>query len=80
MKVDKGVSTWRIWGFYIQCFKELTFAKSKSTGNNCPLTTIASSSPTRTNVYIYICVCVCVCVCVCISNHEYTSIRYITCI
>ena len=32
MKVDKGVSTWRIWGFYIQCLKELTFAKSKSTG------------------------------------------------
>ena len=49
MKVDKGVSTWRIWGFYIQCLKELTFAKSKSTGNNCPHTTIASSSPTRTN-------------------------------
>ena len=48
MKVDKGVSTWRIWGFYIQCLKELTFAKSKSTGNNCPHTTIASSSPTQT--------------------------------
>ena len=48
MKDDKGVSTWRIWGFYIQCLKELTFAKSKSTGNNCPHTTIASSSPTRT--------------------------------
>ena len=56
MKVDistlfidlyKGVSTWRIRGFYIQCLKELTFAKSKSTGNNCPHTTIASSSPTR---------------------------------
>ena len=41
MKVDKSVSTWRIWGFYIQCLKELTFAKSKSTGNNCPHTTIA---------------------------------------
>ena len=48
MKDDKGVSTWRIWGFYIQCLKELTFAKSKSTGNNCPHTQIASSSPTRT--------------------------------
>ena len=48
MKVDKGVSTWRIWGFYIQCLKELSFAKSKITGNNCPLTIIVSSSPTRT--------------------------------
>ena len=48
MKVDKGVSTWRICGFYIQCLKEFTFAKSKSTGNNCPHTTIASFSPTRT--------------------------------
>ena len=47
MKTDKGVSTWRIWGFYIQCLKELTFAKSKSTGNNCPHTTIAY-------IYIYI--------------------------
>ena len=37
MKVDKGVSIWRIWGFYIQCFKELTFAKR--TGNNCILVT-----------------------------------------
>ena len=36
MKVHKGVSTWRIWGFYIQCLKELTFDNSKSTGNNCP--------------------------------------------
>ena len=53
MKVDKGVSTWRIWGFYIQCLKELTFAKSKSTGNNCPHTTIASSSP-YICIYIYI--------------------------
>ena len=44
MKVDKGVSIWRIWCLYIQCLKKLTFAKSKSTGNNCPLTTIASSS------------------------------------
>ena len=42
MKVDKCVSTLRIWGCYIQGLKELTFAKSKSTGNNCPLTTIAS--------------------------------------
>ena len=53
MKIDKGVSTWRIWGFYryiyIECLKELTFAKSKNTGNNCPLTTMLSSSPTRTN-------------------------------
>ena len=49
MKVDKGVSTWRIWGFYIQCLKELNFAKSKNTGINFPHTTIASSSPTRTN-------------------------------
>ena len=48
MKVYKGVSTWRIWSFYIQCLKELTFAKSKSTGNNCPHTTIASLSPKRT--------------------------------
>ena len=48
MKVDTGVSIWRIWDFYIQCLKELTFAKSKSTGNNCAHTTIASSSPTRT--------------------------------
>ena len=48
MKVDKGVSTWKIWGFYIQCLKELTFAKSMSTGNNCPHTTIASSIPTIT--------------------------------
>ena len=22
MKVDKSVSTWRIWGFYIQCLKK----------------------------------------------------------
>ena len=43
MKVDKGVSTWRIWSFYIQYLKELTFAKSKSTGNK-----LASSFPTRT--------------------------------
>ena len=28
MKVDKGVSTWMICGFYIQCLKELTFFKS----------------------------------------------------
>ena len=48
MKVDTYVSTWRVWGFYIQCLKELTFAKSKSLGNNCPFTTVASSSPTRT--------------------------------
>ena len=54
MKVDKGVSTWRIWGFYIQCLKELTFAKSKSTGNNCPHTTIA-------NIYIFIYICICIC-------------------
>ena len=47
MKVDKGVSTWRILGLYIQCLKELTLTNSKSTDNNCPHTTIASSSPTR---------------------------------
>ena len=46
MKVYKGISTWMIWGLYIQCLKELTFANSKSNGNNCPLTTIASPSPT----------------------------------
>ena len=33
---------------YIQYLKELIFAKSKSTSNNCPLTTIASSSPKGT--------------------------------
>ena len=44
MKVDKGVSTQRIWGFYMQFLKELTFLKSKSIGNNDPLTTIESSS------------------------------------
>ena len=47
MKYDKGVSTWKIWGFYIQCINELTIAKSKSIGNNCPHTTIAFLSPTR---------------------------------
>ena len=36
MKVDKGVSTWRIWGFYIQCLKELTFAKSKRLATIAP--------------------------------------------
>ena len=54
MKVDKGVSTWRIWGFYIQCLKELTFATSKRIVNNSPHTTIASSSPTQIYIYIYI--------------------------
>ena len=28
MKVNKGISTWRIWGLYIQCLKELNLAKS----------------------------------------------------
>ena len=37
MEVDKVVLTWRILGFYIQCLKELSFAKSISTGNNCLL-------------------------------------------
>ena len=48
MKVDKGILTWKIWGVYIQFLKELTFGKSKSTGNNYPFITIASSSPTLT--------------------------------
>ena len=42
MKVDEGVSTWRSRGLYVQYLKKLTFAKSKSTGNNWLLTTIAS--------------------------------------
>ena len=46
MKFDKCVSTWSIWGFYI--LKKLTLANSKSTDNTCPLTTIVSSSLTRT--------------------------------
>ena len=38
MKFDKDVSTWRIWGFYIQCLKELNFANIKSIGQQLPLT------------------------------------------
>ena len=48
MKFDKGKSTRRIWGLYIQCLRELTFAKSKRTGKNFPNTITASLSPTRT--------------------------------
>ena len=50
IKVDESISTWRVLGFYIQCLRKLIVAKSMSTsaGNNCPLTTIASSSPNET--------------------------------
>ena len=44
MKVDKGESTCILVGLYIQCLNELTFVKSKSTGNNYPLTTMYPSA------------------------------------
>ena len=43
MKVDKGVSTWRIWGLYIQFLKELTFPRVR------PLATIAPSQKLHPN-------------------------------